>query len=84
MTCVKRKRTKVLTYVKRRDYCREVSEPVHFLPEITLSKSVVLDVAAECDVIVDEAETLGAVGIAVAAEGIKRLVLGRLMGVTGE
>ncbi len=76
--------TGALDICQEADYCSEVSEPVHFLPEITLSKSDVLDVAAECDVIVDEAEALGAMGIAVAAEGIKRLLLGRLMGAAGD
>ena len=38
-----------------------MAERVWFLPEITLSRSEVFDVAAECDAIIEEAEGLGAV-----------------------
>ena len=59
-------------------------EPVSFLPEITLTKDEVLDLVAEADNVVADAETIGAVEIALAAEGIKRRLLGRLMGVEEE
>ena len=59
-------------------------DPVHFLPEITLTKDEVLDLVADADTIVNRAEELGALEIAVAGEGIRRLLLGRLMGVEGE
>lgn len=51
-----------------------------FLPEVTLSKDEVLDVVTSCDEIMEQAEALGVVEAAFAAEGIKRLLLGRLMG----
>ncbi len=43
-----------------------------------------LDLVADADTIVSDAEALGAVEIALAAEGIKRRLLGRLMGVEEE
>lgn len=59
-------------------------DPVSFLPEITLTKHEVLDLVADADAIVSRAEELGAMEIAVAADGIRRLLLGRLMGVEEE
>ena len=59
-------------------------DPVHFLPEITLTKDEVLDLVSDADAIVNRAEELGAPEIAVAGEGIRRLLLGRLMGVEEE
>ena len=59
-------------------------EPAQFRPEITLGKNEVLDLVADADGIVSDAEALGAVVIALAAEGIKRRLLGRLMGVEEE
>ena len=59
-------------------------DPVHFLQEITLTKDEVLDLVADADAIVNRAEELGALEIAVGGEGIRRLLLGRLMGVEGE
>jgi len=61
-----------------------VDELVHFLPEITLKKAEVLDVVTSCDEILEQADGLGAVEIAFGAEGIKRLLLGRLMGDDGD
>ena len=51
-----------------------------FRPGITLDKDEVLDVVASCDEIMEQGDELGAVEIVFAAEGIKRLLLGRLMG----
>ena len=59
-------------------------EPAQFRPEITLTKDEVLDLVAEADTVVADAEAIGAVEIALAAEGIKRRLLGRLMGVEEE
>ena len=59
-------------------------EPAQFRPEITLDKDEVLDLVADADGIVSDAEALGAVEVALAAEGIKRRLLGRLMGVEEE
>ncbi len=59
-------------------------EPAQFRPEITLNKDEVLDLVADADTIVSDAKALGAVEIALAAEGIKRRLLGRLMGVEEE
>ena len=59
-------------------------EPAQFRTEITLGKDEVLDLVADADMIVSDAEALGAVEMALAAEGIKRRLLGRLMGVEEE
>ena len=59
-------------------------EPAQFRTEITLGKDEVLDLVADADMIVSDAEALGAVEIALAGEGIKRRLLGRLMGVEEE
>ncbi len=55
-------------------------DPVSFLPEITLAKHEVLDLVADADAIVSRTEAVGAMEIAVVADGIRRLLLGRLMG----
>ncbi|MDQ6798433.1 MAG: hypothetical protein M3011_10540 [Actinomycetota bacterium] len=57
-----------------------MDELVRFLPEITLTKAEVLDVVTSCDEIMEQAEAAGAMEAGFAAEGIKRLLFGRLMG----
>lgn len=57
-----------------------MDELMGFLSEITLTKDEVLDVVTGCDEMMEQAEASGALEIVFAAEGIKRLVLGRLMG----
>ena len=54
-----------------------------FRPGITLDKDEVLDVVASCDEIMEQADAAGALEIVFAAEGIKRVLLGRLMGLDG-
>jgi len=57
---------------------------VGFVPEITLTKAEVLDVVTTLDEIAEQAETLGALETVFGADGIKRLLLGRLMGADGD
>ncbi len=57
-----------------------MDELVEFVAEITLTKAEVLDVVTSCDEIAEQAEALGALEAVFGAEGIKRLLLGRLMG----
>lgn len=60
-----------------------MDELTGFRPEITITKDEALDVVASCDEIMEQAEAAGALEIVFAAEGIKRLLLGRLMGADG-
>jgi hypothetical protein len=60
-----------------------MAEPVQFPDEITLSKGEVLDVVARCDEVVELAEDAGQVEIGFAVEGVRRFLLGRLMGEGG-
>jgi hypothetical protein len=59
-------------------------EPVEFPSEITLTKHQALDLVAACDELMDFAEAGGHVEVAFTVEGMRRLVLGRLLGETGE
>lgn len=61
-----------------------MSEPVQFPPEITLAKHEALDLVAACDDVVSLAEEAGAVEIAFIAEGMRRLLMTRLLGEAGE
>ena len=54
-------------------------DPVEFRPEITLSKDEALDLVAGCDEVVAFAEAAGALELAFTVEGMRRLVLGRLL-----
>ena len=59
---------------------RVMDELMGFLPEITLTTDEVLDLVTSCDEIMEQAGAFGALETAFAAEGMKRLLLGRLMG----
>ncbi len=58
-------------------------DPVEFRPEITLSKEEALDLVAGCDEVVAFTEAVGALELAFTVEGMRRLVLGRLLGEPG-
>ncbi len=60
-----------------------MDEPVEFASEITLTKDEVLDVVARCEEVVGMAEQTAAVEIGFAVEGVRRFLLGRLMGESG-
>lgn len=57
-----------------------MDELMGFLAEISLTKDEVLDLVTGCDEIMEQVGASGALETAFAAEGIKRLLLGRLMG----
>ncbi len=59
-------------------------EPVEFPSEITLAKHEALDLVAACDELLDLAEAGGHFEVAFTVEGMRRLVLGRLLGEAGE
>jgi hypothetical protein len=58
-------------------------EPVELGPEITLEKAEVFDVVARCEEAVDLAEKLDLPEMAFLIEGVRRFLLGRLMGGRG-
>ena len=58
-------------------------EPVEFGPEITLRRSEVFDVVALCEEAIERAEIAGETEVAFRMEGVRRFLLGRLMGVGG-
>ena len=60
-----------------------MTEPVEFRAEITLTKDEVLDVVGRCHEVLSLAEESGQVEISFAVEGVRRLLLGRLMGEPG-
>ncbi len=60
-----------------------MDEPVEFASEITLSKDEVLDLVARCEEVVGMAERTGGVEIGFAVEGVRRFLLGRLLGESG-
>ncbi len=55
-------------------------EPVLFEAEITLTKHDALDVVARCEEAVERAEFAGEPELAFVIEGLRRFLLGRLMG----
>ena len=59
-------------------------DPVEFRPEITLSKDEALDLVAGCDEVAAFAEAAGQLELAFTVEGMRRLVLGRLLGEPGD
>jgi hypothetical protein len=61
-----------------------MADPVEFQPEITLSKDEALDLVAGCDEMVAFAEAAGELELAFTVEGMRRLVLGRLLGEPGD
>jgi hypothetical protein len=58
-------------------------ERAEFRSEITLSRDEVFDVVARCDEVVTYAAAEGELGIAFAADSVRKLLLGRLMGEAG-
>ncbi len=58
-------------------------EPLEFPSEITLTKHEALDLVAACELL-DFAEAGGHVEVAFTVEGMRRLVLGRLLGQTAK
>ena len=60
-----------------------MAERAEFRNEITLSRDEVFDVVARCDEVVTYAEAEGELGIAFAADSVRKLLLGRLMGEAG-
>ncbi len=60
-----------------------MDEPVEFASEITLSKDEVLDLVARCEEVVGMAERADGVEIGFAVEGVRRFLLGRLLGEGG-
>lgn len=60
-----------------------MAEPVEFRGEIVLSKDEVLDVVVRCEEVVALAEEAGQVEIGFAVEGLRRFLLGRLVGEPG-
>lgn len=60
-----------------------MAEPVGFRGEITLTKDEVLDVVARCHDALTLADESGQLEIGFAVEGIRRFLLGRLMGEPG-
>lgn len=60
-----------------------MAEPVEFRGEITLTKDEVLDVVARCHDVLTLADESGQFEISFAVEGIRRFLLGRLMGEPG-
>lgn len=55
-------------------------ERVQFESEITLTKTDVLDLVARCEEAVERAESVGEAELAFRIEGLRRFLLGRLMG----
>lgn len=60
-----------------------MAEPVEFGAEITLGRAEVFDVVARCEEGVELAEAAGQSEIAFLIDGMRRLLLGRLMGSRG-
>ena len=60
-----------------------VADRVEFQPEITFSKDEALDLVAGCDEVLSFAEASGELELAFTVEGMRRLVLGRLLGDAG-
>ena len=60
-----------------------MAERAEFRSEITLRRDEVFDVVARCDEVVTCAEAAGELGIAFAADSVRKLLLGRLMGEAG-
>jgi hypothetical protein len=60
-----------------------MAERAEFRSEITLSRDEVFDVVARCDEVVTYAEGAGELGVAFAADSVRKLLLGRLMGEAG-
>lgn len=58
-------------------------EPVEFATEITVRKTEVFDIVARCEEAIERAEIAGETELAFGIEGIRRFLLGRLMGVEG-
>ncbi len=61
-----------------------MADPVEFRPEITLSKDEALDLVAGCDEMLSFTEASGELELAFTVEGMRRLVLGRLLGEPGD
>jgi hypothetical protein len=61
-----------------------MADPVAFRPEITLSKDEALDLVAGCDEVVAFAEAAVELELAFTVEGMRRLVLGRLLAEPGD
>ena len=60
-----------------------MDERAEFLSEITLSRDEALDLVARCEEVLIHAEAIGEVSIAFAMDGVRKFVLGRLMGESG-
>lgn len=60
-----------------------MAERPEFRNEITLSRDEVFDIVARCDEVVTYAEAAGELGTAFAADSVRKLLLGRLMGEPG-
>lgn len=56
-------------------------EPVEFEAQITLGRSVVFDVVARCEEAVELAEAADEPELAFLIEGLRRFLLGRVMGI---
>ncbi len=61
-----------------------MTDPVRFPDEITLTKDEALDLVAACDELLDFAEGVGELGVAFTVEGMRRLLLARLLGEAGD
>jgi len=57
-----------------------MAEPVEFGVEITLDRGEVFDVVARCEEVVELAEATSQPEIAFLVEGVRRFLLGRLIG----
>lgn len=55
-------------------------EPVRFEAEVTLTKHDVFDVVARCEAAMERAEATGEAELAFLIEGLRRFLLGRLIG----
>jgi hypothetical protein len=60
-----------------------VAEPVEFGIEVTLDRGEVFDVVARCEEVVELAEAASQPEIAFLVEGVRRFLLGRLIGSVG-
>lgn len=60
-----------------------MAEPVEFVVEITLDRGEVFDVVARCEEVVELAEAGAQPEIAFMVEGVRRFLLGRLIGSPG-
>ena len=57
-----------------------MGEPVQFEVEITLTKYDVFDLVARCEEAMEGAETVGEAELAFLLEGVRRFLLGRVIG----